>query len=704
MFKNAIPVFAKGEEGTLNYRLIICEKLDSLKGVTAYVTAFSFYRLTVNGRFVAFGPARTAGGYARVDTVALDGYDNGEGENEIIIEVAGYNCCSLSTVNQTSFVVCELRRGDDVLKYTGRDFLGYVSAIAVRKTERFSGQRHFGEAFDFREREPFSEKYAVELAPASNTPKYLDRVVPMPTYEIKSAERYASTGSFSYDETLPCIYPRFSFYVETAWGCFDEEEIPYKPYRWIQQRAFHPTSRNGKFPLELKENEYVIVDMGAIETGFICIDGTAFAESDVVIGFSELCIPDGFEFGRINMQTAMECVLNEGDKLDIQSLEPYTCRSAAILVKKGGITVNGFAIRRFEHDRARFIKRDIKDAQLAKIYRAAEATFAHNAVDIYSDCPSRERAGWLCDSFFTGRVEYFLTGKTAVEDAFLENYRRYENNGVYPDGVLPMCYPADPHDNQKFIPQWDMWYVIETKEYLTERNTAVDKELFRKSVLGVVDFLERYENSDGLLQNLPSWNFVEWSTANEWVQDVNYPTNFLYAEVLRAAYALYGNEMHKEKAERVAKKTAELSFNGEMFVDNAVLTDGRLVNTKNSSEAGQYYAVLFGSFDINEEKYATLKENILDGFKNFDAKGGAFVPVNAFIGFYLRICALMKMEEPELLSSDLKRFFGGMVDSTGTLWEYMEGKGSRDHGFASYAAIAIDYIEKTNNKKVQKSY
>ena len=182
MFLKAIPVFAEGEEKTLNYRLVIRERLDSLKGVTAYVTAFSFYRLTVNGRFVSFGPARAAGGYARVDAIALDSYDNGEVENEISIEVAGYNCCSLSTVNQTSFVVCELRRGDDVLKYTGRDFIGYVSAKAVRKTERFSGQRHFGESFDFREREPYSEKYSVKLVPATNTPTILWSFAPCVSY------------------------------------------------------------------------------------------------------------------------------------------------------------------------------------------------------------------------------------------------------------------------------------------------------------------------------------------------------------------------------------------------------------------------------------------------------------------------------------------------------------------------------------------
>jgi hypothetical protein len=35
-----------------------------------------------------------------------------------------------------------------------------------------------------------------------------------------------------------------------------------------------------------------------------------------------------------------------------------------------------------------------------------------------------------------------------------------------------------------------------------------------------------------------------------------------------------------------------------------------------------------------------------------------------------------------------------MVETTGTLWEYAKRKGSHDHGFAAFAAIAIDFIEK----------
>ena len=692
MFKKAIPIFAKGEEKSLNYPLTLCATTDSLEGTKIYISAFSFYRLYVNGSFVCSGPARAAKGYARVDEIELDKYNIG-GENSIEIQTVGYNCGSLSTARQSSFVVCELRRGDEVILHTGRDFEGYCDFRRVRETERYSAQRHFGESWrlfgsDFR-----AHSQKVELCAASNMPKYLERGVPMPTYESAEAKGFASKGSFEFDATLPCRPLRYSFYIGEAWGRFEENEVVTRPFRWIQQQRCTKKEDGGAFPIILRAGEYVTVDMSCIESGFVCWSGEAIERSDIVIAYSELCEPDSFSFTDINCHNVIEYFVEGGVQAEHQSFEPYTCRVVIIAVKDGCIRLDSFGICRYEFDRSRFIKREIKDRELARIYSAAEATFAHNAVDLYSDCPSRERAGWLCDSYFTGRAEYFLTGKSVIEDAFLENYRLYESDGTFPEGILPMCYPSDAHDGNKFIPQWDMWYVLEVREYLTERNTAVDRELFRKSVCGIVEFLEKHENADGLLQDLPSWNFVEWSSANDWVRDVNYPTNFLYAEVLRAAAELYGNAEWREKAERVAKKACELSFDGEVFIDNARLTDGVLVNTKNSSEAGQYYAILFGAFDINSPRYAKLKAHIFENFKNFNTEGRGFVPVNAFIGFYLKMCALMKMGERELLEKTVKDFFGGMVESTGTLWEYAQRKGSHDHGFASFAAIAIDFIE-----------
>ena len=582
MFKKAYPVFAAGKEKELNYTLLLRGRTESLVGSTLYVTAASFYRLTVNGRFVAFGPARTAAGYARVDKLSLGKYHR-EGGNEIVIEVAGYACRSLSTVKQDSFVVAELCRGEEVLLATGRDFDGYRSAHRQQKVERYSGQRHFGEIYDYTEQDPFAKGYRVELEKSKQKLDFLPRVVPYPTYERVSFKEYSSCGTLSYRMPKDFRANRYSF-AETMtdyWGYYHEEEVAEHPYRWIQtMKMTH--KRCGKFPITIREGEYVIVDMKTINAGFFEFGATALSESEVVLGFSELCSPRKFEFTNINSQNVIQYRLPKG-AVRAHSFEPYTARVVVLMVKKGALRLNSFAMRRFEHDRARLLPRKVRDAALRRIYAAAETTFLHNAVDIYTDCPSRERAGWLCDSYFTGRAEYFLTGESRVEDAFLENYRLYRPTGELPDGVLPMCFPADiqflkqEHPLPRWIPQWNMWYVLEVCEYLSLRRPDVDRELFRESVYGVLRSLERNENSDGLLENLPSWNFVEWSTANEWVQNVNYPTNFLYAEVLRATGNLYQDQALLEKSARVRATTVARSFDGEVFIDNAVRgEDGKL--------------------------------------------------------------------------------------------------------------------------------
>lgn len=237
-----------------------------------------------------------------------------------------------------------------------------------------------------------------------------------------------------------------------------------------------------------------------------------------------------------------------------------------------------------------------------------------------------------------------------------------------------------------------MWYILEVEEYIHKRGHEDQLEEFKDGIYGLLDFYRRYENEDGLLECLPSWNFVEWSDANSWTQDVNYPTNFLYAKVLECIDSLYGDEECKRRSEEVRKVAIEQSFNGRYFMDHAIRDEnGKLQLQEHSSEACQYYAVLFAGIDIQSEEYMELKHLILHVFTP-DRNGvmPEILEVNAFIGAYLRLETLLKMQEAELLLHDVKGFFGTMEEYTGTLWEYRQFEGSYDHGFASYALVVIE--------------
>ena len=699
MFQKALPIFPKGKKWEMNTHIVLLTETDSLENTLFSISASSFYQLFVNGVFVAFGPCRAAGGYARVDEFSLAPYHR-EGKNEIRVEAVGYACRSLSTVYSPSFVCAELTCEGKPVLYTGRDFECFLSASYLQKTERYSAQRHFTEVYDARETEPFDARFAAETEIVEGI-AFLPRRSPYSVYRRVEAPIAVTMGEFSFDEARPYRKTRSSFPIDGYWGRYEEEDIPYKPYRWIQRQKQSVKRKNVRFPLALRENEYVIFDLEKIESGMIRFSADVAEEADVVIGFSELCAENEFAFTDINCQNVLEYFLPVG-KAEMMSFEPYTCRFAILLVKKGALSVTKFGVTAVECDMSAVCPCEIGDRALRAVYEAAIHTFAHNASDIYMDCPSRERAGWLCDSYFTGMAEYFFLGKCDVESAFLENYRLYQNDGSLPDGALPMCYPSDIKPNGEFIPQWNMWYVIEVADYILKRGHEAERELFRESVLGVLRFLGRYENENGMLEDLPSWNFVEWSKANEWTKNINYPTNFLYVGVLLAAYALYGNEAHLQKALAVREKTKALAFDGEVFVDNAVRGEnGAPVNTRNISEAGQYYAMLFGGISLDEPKYAKLKYHIKDGFLSFaqNLNGRDYVPVNAFIGRYLRMQTLLMLGEYEILLENVGTFFSGMAETTSTLWEYKDGKGSKDHGFASYAAVAIAEALKGLKKK-----
>ena len=687
MFIKAKPIYAAGTEKEMHLLSCFSASVDSLEGAKLHICAADFYQVYVNGKFVAAGPARTAKGYARQDVISLDKYNN-EAKNTVVISVLSHNCCSLSTVRQQGYLWAEIVRGEQVVCATGEDFDCFLPACFEQKTERFSVQRHFTEVWDF---SGSGQCKNADIAVLGDAPTVLPRRAPYPFYEDIMRPEASAVGTLEYDETVTPRKQFWSYQPSERYGRFLYEEAVSHAYEWVQCHRQSVTGTQKALPIKLGAMEYAVFDFSRIETGLIELRAAADSDAEIIVAFSEDASPEKFEFTDMHAHNVVVVRLGAGQTEDFISFEPYVMRYAIVAVSKGAIRLDSFGIKNYARDISEIEIPEIEDETLRNVYRGAVRTFAHNALDIYMDCPSRERAGWLCDSYFTAKTEYKLYGSTDVEDAFLENFRIYRNEGEYPEGVLPMCFPSDVKDDGCFIPQWTMWYILEVEDYLNNRGKAADRELFRESIEGLLGFYERHENEDGLLERLPSWNFVEWSVANNWTNDVSYPTNFLYAQVLECAYRIFGDEKYRIKSDKVRKTAAEQSFNGTIFLDHAVRdAEGRLVRKNHSSEACQYYAILFGGIDINEEKYGELHRLVTEVFgAERTEKHEDIAEINAFIGAYLRLEALLKMKEYDLVLRDVKDFFGNMESMTGTLWEYRQRHGSRDHGFASYALVAL---------------
>ena len=107
--------------------------------------------------------------------------------------------------------------------------------------------------------------------------------------------------------------------------------------------------------------------------------------------------------------------------------------------------------------------------------------------------------------------------------------------------MIPMCYPADV-DNGGFIPNWAMWFILELRDYSYRTGDSAFISLFMDKVYRLIGWFESFENADGLLERLPGWVFIEWSKANDFVQDINFPSNMLYSAALSAAGELFDDE------------------------------------------------------------------------------------------------------------------------------------------------------------------
>ena len=435
-------------------------------------------------------------------------------------------------------------------------------------------------------------------------------------------------------------------------------------------------------------------------TGKVALDAVCEEDTEIIITYDEFMGENGLvDFRRMYTVNVLIFRMKKGT-YHLSTFEPYTLGAMHVFVTKGKATVSNVHMVYFGANQTER-RYNGTDEELRTIFNAAVETYRQNTFTIYMDCPSRERAGWLCDSFFTSRVEKVLTGKSEVERAFLENFFLPDSFRALAKGMFPMCYPGDQYDGG-YIPNWAMWLVLELEEYLARTGDRKFVDDAKPRIMALVDFFKGYENKDGILEKLDRWVFVEWSEANNLVQDISFPSNMLYARMLVAVANLYGDDSFREKAKHIKEYINANAMTDEGFYcDNAVYgEDGIARLSGKCTETCQYYAFFcditspeenpelwnrmvhdFGPERVVPHNWPEIKE---------DAKWRHIYASNAFIGNYLRLDLLHRYGEHEKLVENIRGFFIKMATLTGTLWENETPTASCNHGFASHVLYWMD--------------
>ena len=686
--KNAFFVWAEGPL-IKNSAYIFTLDLDFIEEgeFTAFVSAFNFYKLYHNGELLAFGPSRSAKGYFRRDKIKIS---LNKGKNRLSVICFAYNVANYSyVIDQPFFYFSASYNNREITAY---DFLCHDFTDKLKNTQRYSFQRGFCEVYEQKADLKHVLMHIEEYYPEMNTVQVQEPKLLHEHFESQLRKVFISNsvqnGVVSVDESMPFFNDRSITQVGNFFNGYKRDEL----CELITDKVSRLVSKKQKKKEYLSKDEYALFDVGKNITGFIgfdiivCEDCELYVIFDEIFGTAEVPV----NFKRLSCANVMKWTLSKG-KYSIQSADLYTLRYSQVIVAKGRVKIICASITVYEKSGGYNLIHSTDDREIDVIIDAAISTASQNTIDVLMDCPSRERSCWINDVYFSRHSACFFAGDDKSLKMSLENYILSGQLRELPVGMIPMCYPAE-HLNGEYIPNCAMWYAIILCEYLKENKLSEYKPIIDKQLDGLLSFFAGYENEYGLLENLDSWIFIEWSVANtaEYVECVNYPSNMTYYKMLVSIAGYRCDDRLLKKAEVLKSNILKFSYNGTYFEDNSIRKNGKLTRTGHTSEACQYYAFELGV--ASKKEYPLLFEILKNNFssnrdanKNYPMVGKA----NVIVGLLMRLSLLIENGETGRVVKEIKDVYLPMAIKTGTLWENTEPAASCNHGIAAYAGYIL---------------
>lgn len=708
-----------------------------------FVAARSFYRLYINGELAMHGPARAAEGFLRADEIDVGKFLR-TGNNIFAFEVSSYGDFFGSYSNDIVLGKGLLRAaifvGQSVILTSPESFRGIRLSGRAQLAERISHCREMAEVYtidaNYTRWRTDPGVLAHEVAAVLSDEKIIPRGSELPSLERLGGARLAECGSAFIDPGAPFTESWF----EKGYTYYDSlPDRPLKDYKMTVERPLQAGTSvvfaDGAVCKEAAGKEaadreaagkeaagkeaagkgivcktsgasaddtvYFYLDLGKPAVGFIDVELEAELPGiiDIVHIESPVLYDEKDELsGGANPVTRLK-LKEAGLRVSFLSFEPALARFYRIYARNcGNVTLHSFAIRDYTaRDKCggSFL---CSDDDLNRIYEASRLTLKLNTLDIFMDCPDRERGGWLCDSYWTGRAERMLYGETRVEKDFLENFLQTDAEKMW-KGFFPECYPATKanYGTSPNITTWSFWLIKELSEYVRCSGDTDMPRRYENRLRAFTDGALSFVGDSGLLEDLPCI-FVDWSFSNDerFLGNISTAANCLFASALKDLGGLLGDEALSARGDamleiiRGALGTHRRDFD---YVPDAIIknADGSLRGGGLCTESCNYLAVWSGLLRPGEG------EKLIFNIVNAMGPHPRYTPATRlgraglFIGLQYRFDLLARLGAQEVLLKELAQFYGYQLkEGPGTLWESTDmNNTSRCHGFTAYTGVQL---------------
>lgn len=678
MFEKGI--WAKDLDGEKNVSLLFVKEIECQEeqDVLVQMAGADLYKIILNENTIFYGPSRTARGVTILNTLSVHLQ---RGKNTFAVLVNSYYVANYSNVKQEPFIYIQIDGLDR--RVTHMDFQCYEFNERISNVQRYSFQRGFVEMYNLG-------------SSVDNRKQLVTKEVVLPAF-IPEFFQLPKLGKYEYSEL---VYGG-EFNINTQSTLWDNRSISlvgnkfegfYKDeyYECISDTVSQFDYTNGSKKRTICSGEYSVFDLKRNVSGFIRLKLRVEQKAEIYVTFDERLLDEqsfSVDPFRFNCCNVAKWELDEGE-YTLETFEVYTFKYLQVNVTKGKVTVENTGALLVENPGAYNLSFEIEDDVLSDIVISAQNTLAQNSWDFLMDCPSRERACWTNDLYYSMQSAEMFFGNDDVIKSSVINILLDQGLKELPKGVIPMCYPSD-HINGQYVPNTILWYILILCELLQKKKINEYLDIATRKIYESLDFFKGFENSDGLLEDLEGWIFVEWSAANrqDFVCGVNYPTNMLYYKVIQTVARTFNDEALQCKSEQLKKNILIQSYDGQFFQDNRVRENGKLELKGHISEACQYFAFFSGV--ATRESHKELFNLLLHDFGVFRDRKRVFPEIdgaNIITGLLMRLDLLNQCGEHHRVIQEVKEIFGVMAVNTHTLWEKVAPSNSCNHCIASYGA------------------
>jgi hypothetical protein len=704
--KYAKPVFIAGVKNDCSsFAAFRCDfHLKEAALLEFHLAARSFYRLYINNELCLHGPARTGHGRLRVDEYA---YQVPAGLVQVAVEVAAYDTTdhySNDITTEDGLLMAEIWAENSLISATGggEGAPWLCSALDYResRTEVMSHCREIIEVYSLREgfdawrtgrTEGWKTPVAVDAAPL-----LLERHAPLPEMQYLPIDRLIQAvdilpGNRSEKSTVVDLRPFF----QKQWYQ-NLKEFPTHTVVRDGESAFSGKIRYGKDGSILVKpaegTQFALMwEARRLAVGFLCLDIEIEEDTTIDLLHSDVLEPDG---SLHNAMTLVRYTLAAG-KYHLVTFEPYFVRYLKVVVRGGGCKMAApelLTYWRAERQTGAFV---CSKPELNVLFEAARLTLQANTLDIFMDCPERERGGWACDSLWTARAAFLMTGDLGVERDFLENFLLAPVDKFKPYGFFPGAYPSNPSPTSVTITTWSFWLLLQLCEYYRRSGDRDFVEQHRGRVEQFVEGARRFIGPSGLLENMPKI-FIDCSQSNqtENFTPISIPANALFAHTLCKLGELYGEPKWEQFGNVILDKLRGIQTMSSPFMgaipDSFEYKDGAFSPKNCYSEGAVFIDIWTGLYNTGNNPLFIEKAVRAMGSDPIDTPEIMFGRAQLFIGLIIRFDMLARLGEYDTLLRELQSLYlPQILEGPGTMYEYIEKGSSNCHGMNSHAAVHL---------------